>query len=121
MAVPFVWPVTLPQNPQEDYNESSGMMILRTPMESGPAKQRRRGAKPTVLSLNYLMTDVQVETFRSFVNDNLKGVKRFGLPHPRLLTEAEVRMVPSGEGDLFTTTYVGFDCWTVAFKVEILP
>ena len=60
MAVSYIWPLSLPQKPNTNYSESGGVLIIRSPTDAGPAKQRRRGNKPQVLSMNFDMTDAQV-------------------------------------------------------------
>ncbi len=118
----YSWPISLPQVPQRGFTETGGVLVLRTPMDSGPAKQRRRGQKPQVLQVSYLMTSDQVETFEGFVKNNLKGTARYDYPHPRLTnTIVEVRIVPQSSGELYTITYQAPGYWMVALTLEILP
>ena len=121
MAVTYVWPATLPQAVGVDYSESVGSLIIRTPTDSGAAKQRRRGNRPDVLRVSFYMTPAQVETLRTFISATTKGTARFGFPHPRTGTQAEVRMVPQDDGQLFTCDYAAPDCWSVAMTLEVLP
>lgn len=120
MAVSYVWPVSLPQNAETRYSESGGALLLRTPMDAGPAKLRRRGQRPDVLTLSFIMSPEQVQAFEVFVLQTLRGVARFGLPHPRLQTQVEARLVPS-DGELYTIEYLGPQHWRVGFTVEVLP
>lgn len=121
MAVSFTWPAGLPQKPRPDFTESIGAMILRTEMDAGPAKQRRRGQRPDTLQMSFTMTTAQVATLRTFVDSSLKGVARFGFPHPRTGATIEARLVPTQEGQLFTTAWLAPGYWTVAMTVEALP
>jgi len=121
MAVTYIWPGTLPQRVREDYTENSGALILRTPTDAGPAKLRRRGIRPSSLSVSFHMTDAQVATLNTFLLDTLRGVTRFGFPHPRLNTQVEVRVVPSGDGQLYSLTYITVGYWIVSMNLEVLP
>jgi len=120
MAI-YSWPVSLPQAPQRGFTETGGVLVLRTPMDSGPAKQRRRGQKPQVLQLSYLMTTAQVSTFEGFVKNDLKGTARYNYLHPRLNTTVEVRIVPQSGGELYNITYQAPGYWMVALTLEVLP
>lgn len=121
MAYTYIWPPTLPQNPQKGFTETTGTNIIRTPTDSGPAKLRYRGLKPSRLSLTFIMTTTEVEALENFTTLTIKGVARFGFPHPRTGETVECRIVPQGEGDLYTITYLAPEYWTVAIEMEILP
>lgn len=121
MAYTYVWPVSLPQSPQKGFTETGGALIVRTPMDSGPAKMRRRGKSVNKLTLNFIMTSAQVTTMEDFIDNSIKGTARFGFTHPRKNTIAEVRIVPQGEGDLYTLTYLAPGYWTVNVVFEVLP
>lgn len=121
MAVSYVWPLTLPQAPTTGYTESTGALILRTPMDAGPAKQRRRGNRPDVLGVSFIMSTAQVEALRTFVADTIRGTARFGFPHPRTQVQAEVRIVPQDGGELFSVSYYTPNHWTVGMSLEVLP
>lgn len=121
MAYSYVWPPSLPQGPQKGFTESIAANIIRTPMDSGIAKIRRRSARPSTMSLTFLMTTVQVETLRVFVMDTLKGSRRFGFTHPRTGNIEEVRVVPSNEGELYSLQYAAPGFYYVKLQLEILP
>ena len=120
MAVPS-WPVGLPQNVRRDYNETSGVLLLSTPMDKGPAKLRRRGVKPTLLKVGFYMTAEQIETLETFIKTTLSGVQRFTFPHPRTGNAVEVRIVPAQGGELYTATYFAPGEFTVDMNLEVLP
>lgn len=120
------WPSSLPQAPQRGFTETGGVLVVKTPMDSGPAKMRARGKKPGVLNLQFLMTKAQVATLENFVKNVIRGTVRFTFPHPRLHTEevpviVEVRMMPQGEGDYYTLTYAAPDYYNVQLQLEIMP
>ena len=121
MAVSYTWPITLPKSPQKGYKESLGANIVRTPMDAGIAKQRRRSASPDILSVQYLMTTAQVAIFDDFVANSLRGIRRFGYIHPRKLTTVEARIIPQGGGNLYNTSYLAPGYYTIDFQLEILP
>ena len=121
MAYAYIWPSTLPQKPKTDYSESSGVLLLRTSVDAGPAKLRRRGQRPDMLNVAFTMSTEQVETLTVFIKDTLKGVTRFGFPHPRLGTVIEARIVPQQDGGLYNVSYVLPDLWTVTLTLEVLP
>jgi len=63
----ITWPTTLPLPTVDGYGLSPGDAILRTDMESGLARQRRRfTAVPTVISVRWMMTRHQFAVFESW-------------------------------------------------------
>lgn len=121
MAYSYTWPGSLPEAPQKGFSETGGVLVIRTPQDAGPAKMRRKGKKPQVLNVSFLMSKTQVSTLESFVKDTIKGTARFGFKHPRTQQMEECRIVPQGEGDLYTLTYAAPDYYTVTMQLEILP
>jgi hypothetical protein len=121
MAVSYIWPLTLPQNVQKGFTESVGLNVLRTPTDSGPAKVRRRSVRPSKMSVSFFMTTVQVAQLETFVLNTIQGVARFGFPHPRTRTQVEVRIVPTQDGQYYTTSYQAPGYWLVSMDLEILP
>ena len=117
----YVWPVGLPQVPQKGFSETGGALIVRTPMDGGPAKLRRRGKMPAKLNVQFIMSTQQVSTLETFVNNTTKGVARFEFLHPRTQQTVEVRMIPQGDGELYTLTYLAPGYWTVVSTFEVLP
>ena len=121
MAYAYTWPTTLPQTPQKGYTESGGVLILRTPMDAGPAKQRYRGKKPSTMQLSFIMTDSQVVTLENFATVTLKGTARFGFTHPRTKQIVETRILTQQDGILYNAAYLAPGYWTVSMQLEILP
>jgi len=121
MAIP--WPPGVPQIPQKGFTESGGALIIRSPMDAGPAKERRRGRSPNTMQVSFIWTDAQTQTFENFVETTLRGTKRFTFIHPRKPTEpaVEVRLVPSGSGTLYNIAYLAPGYTTTSFQLEILP
>ncbi len=121
MAYTYVWPPSLPQMPLNNYSENAGAIIIRTQPDAGPSKMRRRGQRPDQLSVQYNMSTAQVETLRDFILDTLRGTTRFGYTHPRTGLIVEARVVPQGDGQLFTVAYLLPDYWQVSLQLEVLP
>lgn len=117
----YVWPPSLPQSPLADYSESAGVLLLRSPTDKGPAKMRWRGQKPKPLSVAYHLTDAQVATLETFALTTIKGTARFDYPHPRTLATVEVRIVPSGDGELYKLQYIAPNLWQASFDLEVMP
>lgn len=116
-----IWPPSLPQRPLDSYSETSGVMVIRTQPDLGPAKQRRRAQRPDTMSLQFNMSTAQVEILREFVQDTLRGTIRFGFTHPRTLAIVEVRVIPQGDGAMYSTSYLLPDYWQVSLQLEVLP
>jgi len=112
------WPVTLPQYPlQEGYSETARKNAIRSQMEQGPAKTRKRyTAAVRRFGITLFMTTAQVEIMDAFFEDDLAfGSLSFTWVNPRTQAAATCRIinepayVPSGPN------------WKVQFEMEILP
>ena len=117
--MPAAWPGTLPQDVfVEGYNERFGGTRLRTQMEKGPAKQRRRGtaaAKP--LRVGVPLTRAQVAIFESFYEDDLEGgTLDFTWLHPRKLTTVTFRFVEDPD-----VAPDSGQSWRASLALEIMP
>lgn len=122
MATLINWPPSLPQYARRSsYTEKHGVLVTSTPMDAGPAKLRRRGNKPVLLTAEYILTAAQLDTLETFVKTTLMGVKRFNLPHPRTQASVEVRLVPSGDGEYYSVSYLSSVEFSVSLSIEVLP
>ena len=112
------WPTTIPTC-QANYSEVRMDGTLRSQMETGPAKTRRRfTATPVFLSLNYLLNAAQVETLDDFyANITLQGSERFGFTHPRRQVPVQARFMGPPE---FSASDGGL-LYRAAVNLEILP
>lgn len=118
----YTWPPTLPQLPLRDnYGEQGGVNVLRTTMDAGPAKLRRRSKLTKPLEVSFRMTSAQVATLESFVESTLFGVRRFNWTHPRTLAAVEVRIVPAEGGKMFSLVNLGGTMWEVSMSLEVMP
>ena len=114
------WPGGLSQDVLTDgLEETWGNNLLRTPMESGPAKARRRftaEVKPLALVLEFARADV--ETFRTFFETTLQGgALPFDWTHPRTGAAITLRFIPPFP----VTPNRGAKFWRAALRLEILP
>jgi hypothetical protein len=82
---------------------------------------RKRGNRPQTLNVQFLMTTAQVSLLETFVKTTIQGTVRFGFPHPRLGVVSEVRIVPQGEGEYYTLSYVAPGYYSVNLALEVLP
>lgn len=76
------WPSTLPAPLGSDYGVDFTDATVRTDMESGPARVRRRyTAAPDMVQLGWKFTEAQMATFRTFFEDTIAmGAAWFDLP-----------------------------------------
>ena len=121
MTIPSWANQPLPQVPQKGFTESIGVSVIRSTMDSGPAKMRRRALGVNTMDLSFIMTTAQTTALENFIKNTLNGVKRFTFPHPRTSANVEVRIVPSGEGEFFKLQYLAPGYWQTSLKFEILP
>lgn len=117
----YTWPGSLPQIVLNDgYGETHGIKMLRTPTDKGPAKMRRLGRAPKTMNVSMLLTSGQLATLETFVQTTLRGTARFNFRHPRTRVVEEVRIVPTGEGDLYQLSPSGSH-WQLTMTLEVLP
>lgn len=117
MAIP-VWPASLPQELlMSGYQQSVKNNLLRTQMEAGPAKVRRRGgAYPEPVQGRQMMTKPQFENFRIFYITTLEdGSLRFSWIEPLSKVAAEFRFT-SPPNWAISGGFVD-----VSLQLEILP
>ena len=119
MSIP-AWPATLPQVIwAEGYGESPADVLLRTSMDAGPAKIRRRftaGVRPVTGKLK--VTTAELDIFLAFYATTLlSGSLRFSWVEPRdNTTPVEMRFAELPEISVIDPTM-----YEVGMKLEILP
>jgi hypothetical protein len=122
MATSYYWPsAPFPQSPQKGFTESVGINVLRSPMDIGPSKMRRRGSRPSVLNVSFILTSAQATSLETFVKTTLQGTRRFNFLHPRTNSNVEVRIVPQSEGEFYKLTYIAPGYWQTDLVFEVLP
>jgi len=114
------WPSTIPQELSvAGYGEAAPDTTIRSSMDAGPAKVRRRATcavRP--VSGKMVMTAAELDTFREFYDDDiLGGSLRFNWVDPLDGTTAvEMRFTAPPSWSAF-----GQDGWEVSMQLEILP
>lgn len=112
------WPATLPQTPRrEGFSRSKADARLRTSMDAGPDKVRRRYTSvPGLLACVFYMTTAQLATFDTFYDTTLlEGSVTFTWTHPITGTSITCRVK-----DVPQVTPRGLG-WLVAMTIEVLP
>jgi putative lipoic acid-binding regulatory protein len=116
------WPTNLDVQPLADaYDEQLPRVAIRTAMDAGPAKVRRKlsnNSRFVTVELSLTATEVgYFDTF--FMTTLLGGVLRFDWVHPRTLAAIESRiMVDESQGPSYRDREGLF---LVDFVLEILP
>lgn len=113
------WPATLPPLSElEQFTEESPDLVLRTPMETGPAKMRRRftaGVRP--LAGRLLVSLDQVEILDAFyLNDCAGGSLPFAAPRPRGGAVAAMNFVKPPKFARESGIW-----WRATLELEVLP
>lgn len=119
----IIWPVELPDEPLlQAYNEQLPKMIVRTPMDQGPAKTRRLSSTNSrFVNVEFIFTEAELEIFDEFfMTTILGGALSFTWVHPRTLAIVDCRiMVDSSQGPSYQKS--SNDLFSVEFVLEILP
>jgi hypothetical protein len=113
------WPDTLPQSPLADgFRETLPDTALRTNMESGPAKIRRRGTTGiSRMTLSFFLDAAGAAALAAFHDDTTAGgTLPFSFPHPRQGDTVSCRFIRTPE--IFAISG-GF--FKTAIELEILP
>lgn len=119
MANP-VWPASLPQDVLvEGYDEAMPDLALRTEMDAGPAKVRRRfTAGVRTFKVGSAMTRAQVATLDTFFVTTVQGgALSFDWTHPRTQAAATFRFTRPPR----TAPEAGGQRWRVELELEIMP
>jgi hypothetical protein len=79
------WPGTLPNPTSDGYQEVMADNAIRSRMDAGPDKVRKRStAAPVLFQLAYNMTPTQVSTLETFFSTTINdGVNSFTMANPR--------------------------------------
>lgn len=114
------WPASLPQYPQvRGYKEKRSTQTVRTQMEKGPAKMRRRHtAHVETIPYRLTLTSTQLNTLETFFDTTLGGgADSFTSIHPRTEASETMRFISPYE----IAAKVGDDLYDVIFVLEVLP
>ena len=114
------WPTTLPQEfPEEGFSLKPSVGVIRTSMDVGPAKVRRRTTSNTTeFSGTLKMTNNQYNnTFLPFYQNNISyGATAFNWTHPINGNNCEMRIV-----EISSVSPAGGEYVEVSLGMEILP
>jgi len=120
MTTTIDWESTLPQELTTDgYSQSAADNLLRTSMDTGPAKVRRRATSaPRPVGGTVIMDETQLATFKTFYATTiLGGSLRFNWVDPDDgSTAVEMRFTSPP-----SWTVLGGDLYRVTLALEILP
>ncbi|MFQ5776362.1 MAG: hypothetical protein ACE5GS_17725 [Kiloniellaceae bacterium] len=112
------WPASLPQDKLlAAVQETAPDLVVRTQMDAGPAKVRRRftaGVRPFEMELDLTLSEVQtLDDF--FVTTLAGGALAFDWQHPRTGATLSFRFVAP-------PSYVqNKGAWSVSLRIEALP
>ena len=113
------YPVGLPMPLRNGYDTNHVSPMMRTEMQTGRARQRRRYTSvPTMASVSWIMTEKQAQLFEGFFRWTLlDGTEWFNLDllTPLGLKPYEVRFAEMYNGPTLT----GRDLWTFTAELEI--
>lgn len=123
MAEPLYWPSGLPDIPLSDYTHALGNNTLRSSMEFGPSKTRRRSsAAPSIHTVAYSMDVEQKALFEEFFTI-VGGHMSFWLPDPENHDKQYVlvRIVPSSDDKAVEFKWQAANDYTLALTLEVHP
>lgn len=113
------WPSALPAANRDDYGFTPVSPMVRTEMQSGRARQRRRFTSvPTFVQVSWIMTAVQARYFESWFEGVLvSGSEWFDMPltSPVGTVNETVRFVDIYSGPAL----VALDHWKFTAKIEV--
>jgi hypothetical protein len=113
-----LWPASLPQRVLlSDFVESADANTIRSEVDYGPAKVRRRyTAEVKVYQIGLVLTTAQVATLDTFYDVTLNAVGTFDWVNQRTLTAAVYRFRSRPE-----YRPLGGGYWRTSFALEVLP
>ena len=117
----ITWPAGLPdfnKSLLDEFKEKPGTTAIRTEMEAGPDKMRRRGtAVVDEIDVGFVLSASQVTTLDDFYIFGTKmGSLRFDIIHPRTGNTVKARFLKRPEYEK-----KALDVWRVEFTIEVLP
>lgn len=94
------WPVTLPQQfLMQGYSETPPSNIIRSTMDQGPPKDRRRSTdNERLFSVSMELTEAQIAIWEDFYYNTIQEVLPFDFPHPRTGATISVKVRNNDQG-----------------------
>jgi hypothetical protein len=125
MRIPYppAWPASLPQNQFTGLSEQRGSAMLRTAMETGPAKSRPRFSKASRnFKIPLTLTGAQRVTFDSFFRMTLyEGSIPFLWTDPVTDSTLVFRFVKPPAWSLEAGGTTNLRVWKTTLELEVLP
>ena len=115
------WPTTLPQPTMSGYALQATDATIRTDMESGPARVRRRyTAAPDKVTLRFVFSEEQMAAFRVFWDgDAQQGAAWWWLTVKDGRTVGSVAREVRPTNGAFKSEMIDAVHWSVTFEVEV--
>lgn len=115
------WPSTLPQPQFSGYDLQTGDPTIRTDMEGGSARVRRRcTAVPDQVTLRFIFDEAQMAIFRTFwESDFLNGAAWVFVPVKDGRAAGVRNKECRPESGAFKCSPLSATHWAVEFKVEV--
>lgn len=112
------WPVTLPQEfTTDNYQETLANLTIRTSMDVGPAKTRRRTISNTSpVSGQMKLTSAELDILKTFYETDSRGGIDIQWVHPRTGVACDMRFTQPP-----SWTSNGDGTFTVTMQMEVLP
>lgn len=114
------WPVDLPQFVLRDgYAEGFKDLVVRTKMDTGATKRRRRFSDgPEEHKFTLFLTSDELTIFKTFFDGDLaSGSLSFDKIHPR----TEVMQTWAFTGQMPPAASIGADLYSISMPLEMLP
>lgn len=119
-----MWPASLPQEAQlAGLSKQSAGAVIRTAMDVGPAKVRRRTtAAATNWPITIKVTATQLALFNEFYNNSCKaGALAFQWKSPETGNLADFRFLSEPVSTPLAPRQSGNEYWSIGFTLELLP
>lgn len=122
MSTTINWPASLPSFLVKDWNYKKKSSIIKSEMETGQPKRRRRTTSELAYPSGTLeVSSTQLSTFIDFVENTLAGgVLSFNWPEFITGSSKEVVLnIGTGE-DLYSVKQVGENSYSLKLSLEVL-
>jgi len=112
------WPASLPDPHIDNYQESRQDQVLRSQMDTGSPKTRRRfTASISNINLKWIMTGTQISTLETFFEYTISGgALSFDWIHPRKQSTVSAKFKKP-----YQLSFLGNNYYKVTATFEILP
>jgi len=117
-----VWPVSLPSTMEVGANEEFVQGFIRSPVDKGPSKSRRRFTNsPRVLNGTMLFDATQRAAFDTFYKTTIsEGADEFDFTDPVDLSTVTARFVEAPKFSMLAGSASGVALYRVSLSIEII-